>query len=85
MTVEDDSGSQHLITIDRIVNALANPLPNDQGMFDISSEGSEELGEPDVDMLLSHFHNEAKLEALARRGPSKSGSHSKKGRNSFSS
>lgn len=54
------------MTVDRIVDALANPLPNDQGMLDIPSEGSEELGEPYDDMILSHFQNEAKLEALAR-------------------
>lgn len=61
------------MVVDRIVNVLANPLPSDHAMEGTLSDNTNSSDESDVDMVLSHFQNEAKLEALARRDSSKSG------------
>lgn len=50
--------------------------------------GSEDSGsplEPDDDMPLAHYQKDIKLEALARRAPTKNKSQSKKGRSTSTS
>lgn len=51
----------------------------------LGSEDSGSLLEPDDDMLFSHYHKDIKLEALARRAPSKNKTRSKKGRSTSTS
>lgn len=64
---------RHLMVVDKIVDALSNPMSSNHLMDGSFSEISESMEEPDDDMILSHFQTKAKLEALTRRDPSKSG------------
>lgn len=66
------------MVVDRMVNVLANPRPPDHVMEGTLPYTTNSSDDPDDDMPLSHFQNEVKLEALARRGPLKSGTTPKK-------
>lgn len=70
---EGDVMDRHLMVVDKIVDALSNPMSSNHLMDGSFSEISESMEEPDDDMILSHFQTKAKLEALTRRDPSKSG------------
>lgn len=50
----------------------------DEQLEDHGSDDSGSLPEPDDDMVLCQYQKDIKLEALARREPSKSGTKSKK-------
>lgn len=50
----------------------------DSGLL-LGSEDSSSSMEPDDDMLLSHYQKDTKLEALARRAPTKTKTRLKKG------
>lgn len=75
---DSDIGDQHLLTVDKVVTALST----DHHMDDSLSEISESSEEHDEDMGSPNNQNEAKMEALARRDTSKSGTRPKKGRKS---
>lgn len=77
--------SSHAMVVESVVGVLGIPLRPDLTMETSHSEASLSPDEPDDDMILNHFQNEAKLEALARRGSFKSGSIPKKGRKSSNS
>lgn len=79
---EEEDRSNHVITVDKLIRVLTNSSSADHAMEDSLSVVSGSSVELDDDMLLSQFQNEAKMEDLARRGPSKSGTKPKKGRKS---
>lgn len=88
----DDSDKAHSTLVNNLEMALHVPSKADLQMDDLDDSGSvmgsEDSGsplEPDDDMLLSHFHKNIKLEALARRAPSKNKSRPKKGRSTSTS
>lgn len=76
----------HLLTVEKVVTALSSGSTVDQNMEGLSSpllsdsEFSNATMDLDNNMTLSHYQKDIKLEALARRGPSKSSSRLKKGR-----
>lgn len=73
------------MAVDKVVGALSSPLPANMGMEDAGFDDPDPQDEPDDDMIIWHFQNEAKLEALAWREPSMSGSRHKKGKKALNS
>lgn len=68
----------------KLVGVLSRSSSKDQKVEDASllddDGASESTMEPEDDMVLGQFQKDAKLEALARRSPSKESSRPKKGR-----
>lgn len=81
-----DTDESHLLIVERVVNVLADDpsldhsLDNHSSPVHLDSDISDASLEPDNNMTLSHYQKDIKLKALARRGPSKSSSRSKKGK-----
>lgn len=69
------------MVVDKIIRVLANSSYIDHAMEGSLSNASSSSDEPNDDMILSHFQNKAKMEALARRDPSKNITTPKKGEN----
>lgn len=91
-----DPDSNHSSLVNKVRLALLPPPPlKDSKMDDpggsedgeslLGSEDSGSLFEPEDDMILSHYQKDIKLEALARRAPTKNKARSKKGRSSLAS
>lgn len=64
---------RHLLVVDKVVDALSNTDQMDEQLEDHGSDDFGSLPEPDDDMVLYQYQKDIKLEALARREPSKSG------------
>lgn len=76
--------NHHLMVVVKLVGVLSRSSSKDQKVEDASllddDGASESTMEPEDDMVLGQFQKDAKLEALARRSPSKESSRPKKGR-----
>lgn len=81
-----ETEGNHMLTVEKVGNVLSSGPIIDQNMEGpsspllLDSKFSNATMDPDDNMTLSHYQKDIKLDALERRGPSKSSSHSKKGR-----
>lgn len=77
------SSDRHLGIVGKVVEAITHLENNEEEMEELSSDDSASPLEPDDDMTLLHYQKDIKLEAIARREPSKNATKKKKGRNSL--
>lgn len=80
-----NQADQHLLLVDKVLDYLSQKDQRVEFMEEMASEDSGSLPKCDDDMILYHYQEDIKLEALARREPSKNGMKSKKGRSSLHS
>lgn len=78
-----DPVDSHLFAVNKVANVLTSDQPGDlplEASSPSDSDYSDTIMEPDDNMILGHFQKDIKLEALARRDPSRGSSRSKKGK-----
>lgn len=72
----------HLLMVSKMVDVLSHDArdddPNDEYMEESASDDSGSFQEAEDDFILCQYKKDIKLESLARRKPSKSGTKSKK-------